>query len=207
MKIINASHFSLKKIDTNLTVYTSNNNFIAINSIEDALNSNTWKNNFNPFAYVIVDSQKNKIVLVRDHLGIEPLYYYRDQQQFIFGDTLPDILKHIEKKPHFSENEIEELFLDEKKYTDNTLYENIYRVEPGHLMYFHSNHKEKKVFWQLEREGDTLFYKNDNDYLDHFSELMRESTALATANTHNVAAEFSAGIDSSAVYCAAKECG
>ncbi|HBI22374.1 MAG TPA: hypothetical protein DDY37_07335 [Legionella sp.] len=62
----------------------------------------------------------------------------------------------------------------------------------------------KEAFWQLERHGPTLYYANDCDYLEHFSLLMQEALLNATENQTNIAAEFSAGLDSSAIYCAAR---
>ena len=207
MQTINPSQFNTKHITNTLTVYSATQNNIEINSIEAALNPDTWKNNFNPFAYVVIDSKKNEIVLARDHLGVAPLYFYYENNQFIFGDSLPDILNQLEKKPEYIEKQIEMLFSENKIYSDETFYKHIYRVEPGTLIYLHHYQKEKRFFWKLEPKGDVLIYKTDQEYLDHFSELMRESIALATQNPHNIAAEFSAGIDSSAVICAARERG
>src|SRR5215217_2966993 len=44
------------------------------------------------FALAIWDAQKQTLLLARDPFGIKPLYYYADQQQFIFASELRALL-------------------------------------------------------------------------------------------------------------------
>ena len=50
------------------------------------------------FAIVIFDLTKNKLIIVRDRLGICPLYYYMDKSKFIFSSEVNAITKNLEKK-------------------------------------------------------------------------------------------------------------
>lgn len=65
----------------------------------------------------------------------------------------------------------------------------------------------KTAFWQLEQEGDTLHYHDERDYLEHFTFLMQESVKNATEGPPSIAAEFSAGMDSTAIYGTCTELG
>ncbi|MBQ0739962.1 asparagine synthetase B, partial [Aquimarina celericrescens] len=40
------------------------------------------------FSFGIFDSQKELLSLCRDRLGVKPLYWYQDENQFIFGSEL-----------------------------------------------------------------------------------------------------------------------
>jgi asparagine synthase (glutamine-hydrolysing) len=52
-----------------------------------------WLNGI--FALAIWDLEEKKIILARDHLGIKPLYFYLDDQSFIFGSEIKAIKKAI----------------------------------------------------------------------------------------------------------------
>lgn len=170
------------------------------------LNPLLWRDHLKPFSCVILNQISRETILVRDHLGMEPLYYYHaNGSKLIVGQTIPDILNHLPKKPSFVEHQLMQVFSDQQ-YSDETLYQNIYRVEPGHMMHFKSNGSViKKAFWQLQPFGPTLHYHDSRDYFAHFSMLMKEAVQHATDGYSNIAAEFSAGLDSSAVYCAAHQ--
>lgn len=210
LSLINASHFQCRKINEALTVFGSKvqtptaypQDFTA------ALKPTTWQANFEPFAHVIVDHHTQEIVLVRDHLGVQPLYYWYQSGQCIFGDTIPDILQQLPSTPALNEEELTALFLECSLYSDQTFYQGIYRVEPGHIIYIKpTGQVQKKAFWQLMPEGETLYYQHEAEYLEHFSELMREAVSLATRGQTKVALEYSGGMDCSAIYCTAAEQG
>lgn len=177
----------------------------AITSFDHALDLSLWRNYLQPFACALVHPQSQEVILARDHLGVAPLYYCHYQGKKLFvGETIPAILAQLPSTPSLCEHEIELLFEEDKFYSDTTYYQGINRVEPGHLMHFKSDGSVAKIaFWQLEPEGPMLHYADERDYLDHFSALMNESIHNATDDQINIAAEFSAGLDSSAVYCAA----
>ncbi len=178
----------------------------TIHTFHDALDISLWRSYYKPFACVFVSPNQHEIILVRDHLGLSPLYYFHAiGKPLIIGETIPEVLNQLEFTPSFCENQIAELFSEQKRYSDETIYQGIYRVEPGYLMRFKADGTLLKTpFWRLEPFGPTLHYADDRDYLDHFTSLMNEAIQNAVEdNPHHIAAEYSAGLDSSAVYCAA----
>ncbi|MCH9755998.1 MAG: hypothetical protein K0U37_02240, partial [Gammaproteobacteria bacterium] len=203
---INASHFCQKQLNDRSVIYSaSSQNTAFISSFKKALNPSIYQDQFDSFAYVLVNKITHEFLLVRDHLGVQPLYYYYEasSKTLIFGDTIPDILRHLSSEPRFLESEILNIFSDANHYSDDTVYEGVHRVEPGHMIHGKADGQLfKKPFWQLEREGDELHYRDKSEYLEHFSALMDEAVQYATKDSDKIAAEFSAGMDSTAIYCA-----
>ena len=175
----------------------------------EALNPKRWRDNFSPFACAIVHNNSNETILVRDHLGIEPLYYYHQVgKKVIYADNIPAILQQLSSTPPLVEKQINLLFSHHKIYSDETWYQGIYRVEPGTLVHFKADGTKSKIpYWQLDPHGPLLQYADDRDYLDHFSTLMNEAIVNAVTGHSNIAAEFSAGLDTCAVYCAVENVG
>jgi asparagine synthase (glutamine-hydrolysing) len=200
--LVNASHFYRAALNPQRTVYSSSpNEVIPIASFEDGLNPACYCAVFHPFAQVVENTSTGECLLVRDHLGLRPLYYRYQSDQLIFGDTILDIICQLAQAPALLDSEITRLFGDVHHYTDSTLYMGIYRVEPGHMVHILPDGRiTKSAFWQLEQEGDTLQYRDEREYLEHFTSLMQESVKNATQGSQSLAAEFSAGMDSTAVY-------
>ena len=199
---MNASHFYRVALNPQCTAYNSSpNEVISIASFEEGLNLAYYREIFHPFAQVVENTFTGECLLVRDHLGLRPIYYLYQSGQLIFGDTIPDIIRQLPQAPAVLDSEVTHLFGDVHHYTDNTLYTGIKRVEPGHMVrIFPDGRIIKSAFWQLEQEGDTLYYRDEREYLEHFTSLMQESVKNATQGSQYLAAEFSAGMDSTAVY-------
>ena len=207
--LVNASHFYCVALNPECTVYNSSSNeVISIASFKEGLNPACYREVFHPFAQVVRNTSTGECLLVRDHLGLRPLYYRYQSGQLIFGDTIPDIISQLPQIPALLDSEVTHLFGDVHYYTDDTLYAGIKRVEPGHMVrIFPDGRIIKSAFWQLEPEGDTLHYRDEREYLEHFTSLMQESVKNATQGAVSIAAEFSAGMDSTAVYGACAERG
>ncbi|MCX7117506.1 MAG: asparagine synthase-related protein [Legionellales bacterium] len=170
-------------------------------SFQQTLDKQTWLNHFHPFSCVYFCQLSCDIILVRDHLGVEPLFYYAVGETFIIGQTIPEILNHLPSMPQLCGKKLQGLFSEQELYTDETLYRDICRVEPGSIMHFKGNGSVHKYFyWRLEPEGPVLRYSNPQDYLAHFSMLMKEATKNAIDHFDDIACEYSGGLDSSAIY-------
>ncbi len=209
MICVNASNFNITKLNPHCIVYSATDkDLIPYISFNQAQKLTTWQNLFYPFAQIIVNPSNGEFILVRDHLGVRPLYYYHNAGQLIFGDTIPDVLRHLPAPVILIDTEISDIFADAPQYTDKTIYPGIYRVEPGHMMHCKlSGFLVKAAFWQLELHCKELHYHDEREYVEHFAALMDEAIRDATHNSANVAAEFSAGMDSSAIYCASMRAG
>jgi asparagine synthase (glutamine-hydrolysing) len=200
--LVNASLFYRAVLNPQSTVYSSSpNEVIPIVSFEDGLNPARYRSVFHPFAQVVENKARDEYLLVRDHLGLRPLYYQYQSGQLLFGETIQDIIRKLPQAPALLDSEVTHLFGDVHHYTDNTLHTGIQRVEPGYMVRILPDGRiVKSVFWKLEQEGDTLHYRDEREYLEHFTSLMQESIKNATQGSRSIAAEFSAGMDSTAVY-------
>lgn len=200
LALINASEFHSRS-SHELTYYTPQNEYLNISCFQEAMQTKIYNKKFQPFVYVIVNSGFSECLLVRDHLGEQPLFYYFQDGVLIFGETIADILRQLSQSPVLMDSAIEDLFADVYSYTHKTLYKNIYRVEPGCMLHIFPDGKTiKKIYWQLEPVGETLSYRKDEEYLEQFTDLMQTSIKNATRGRLRIAAEFSAGMDSTAIY-------
>ncbi|NBV76420.1 MAG: hypothetical protein EBR59_10820, partial [Methylococcaceae bacterium] len=97
------------------------------------------KDSLAPFVHVAVNKESDHITATRDHFGQEPFYYSYQNRRFVFGSTIPDIIKHLPSHPKPNMARIARDLLpwtgiDWPPYSNETYYEGIFRVEPGHTL-------------------------------------------------------------------------
>ena len=167
------------------------------------LTPETCREHYHAFAWLSITDSNNALA-GRDHFGLEPFYYYVDSQQFIFGSNIPDILKKLNHIPALNQQRcILECFsratYTYTPYDTATFHTGIHRLTPGHLLHIKHGQVMEQSFWQLDRNVPTLHYHDERDYLAHFSHLLTESVRFQCKGETNIAAEFSGGLDSSAL--------
>lgn len=82
------------------------------------------------FAISITDENKNKKILVRDRIGIKPMYYAKSNNTVLFASEIKSIKEEIKTTPDkiaLEESNIFGYISD----TDRTLYNEIKQVNPG----------------------------------------------------------------------------
>ena len=85
--LVNASHFYRAALNPQSTVYSASpNEIIPIASFESGLSPACYRAAFHPFAQVVENTSTGECLLVRDHLGLRPLYYRYQSGQLIFGE-------------------------------------------------------------------------------------------------------------------------
>ena len=128
------------------------------------------------FGIAIYDKRHKRIFIIRDRLGIKPLYYYKDESQFIFASEIKPILEILKHKPGVHLASID--FYMDVGYTpgEETLFEGIKKLKPGHTLLVENNRFIFNCYWDLENTetNDIPFEQAKNE----FEELLRESIDL-----------------------------
>jgi asparagine synthase (glutamine-hydrolysing) len=148
------------------------------------------------YAFVIGELGTNNFWIVRDPIGIKPLYIYRSESCLITASEIKVITNYIGK----SNLEINELAI--KSYIHNgyvsepdTVYSQIKALRPGVFMEFKNGNFQEFTFFEFEFDGKNK--KPDYNVLE---------TALENAVKRNLVADIdisialSGGIDSSLIY-------
>lgn len=157
------------------------------------------------FAISIYNIKENKIVLVRDRVGEKPLYYWNDNNYFVFCSELKS-LKLFFKKLNISYPEISKFSLNIYFNTTfipapYTIYENIYKLEPGHILSIDVTTLAtiKNKYWDVSN-----FFNNHqiSDYKDakiKLKNLLYESVEKRMITDVPYGAFLSGGVDSSII--------
>lgn len=159
------------------------------------------------FAFGLWDKKNNQLFLARDRIGEKPLYFGWVNNSFVFASEL----KAIKAYPGF-ENPINSSALAkfmQLKYvpTPFSIYENIYKLEPGKyinvsLNNFQTKDIVSKTYWSLDDEiknSKRYLLSSSQNTLKQFHNLLSSSINSQMISDVPLGAFLSGGIDSSLI--------
>ncbi len=98
------------------------------------------------FAFVIWDQERQTLTLVRDRLGVKPLYFTATPQRIAFASTA-GALKDAGVAGTINTTSIAE-FLEFGYVTDQSaIYEGVEKVHPGEILTWQAGRMAKRIFW------------------------------------------------------------
>jgi len=129
------------------------------------------------FALAILDKKRGKFFLIRDRLGVKPLYYSFREDSLIFGSEIKALLASGVSYP-LAEKNIQNYFVFKYVPRHETLFRDIYRVKPGHYVEydFSSRTVIEREYWHLQKrvEYEKLNYAEVKNLLfDLFADAVR----------------------------------
>ncbi len=125
------------------------------------------------FAFVLWDKKKERFIFARDGVGIKPLYYYKDDDSIIFSSELDPIIELANQKIKLSIKGLSYLLSICHVPAPFTIWENIYKLEPGHMGIFSKNNMifEKKEYWS---PASKINYENKTNIESLFKKIVDE---------------------------------
>ncbi|MGA9853576.1 MAG: asparagine synthase (glutamine-hydrolyzing) [Gammaproteobacteria bacterium] len=159
------------------------------------------------FAIALWDRQTRELILIRDRLGIKPLYYGWIQGMFLFGSEL----KALKAYPGFTaEIDREALCLYMRHNyipAPRSIYKSIYKLLPGHTLTVPSQARgpddaKDNHYWSMRKVAETgmrAHFDSDNQAIEALEESLKQAIACRMIADVPLGAFLSGGIDSSIV--------
>jgi asparagine synthase (glutamine-hydrolysing) len=108
------------------------------------------------FAFAIWDVRTEELFLIRDRMGVKPLYYYPTADGVLFGSEPKAILAHPTVQPRVKKDGFREILVLAKN-PESTIYAGMCEVRPGQVVRVNRNGLTKRRYWMLtarEHEDD-----------------------------------------------------
>jgi asparagine synthase (glutamine-hydrolysing) len=106
------------------------------------------------FAAAFWSRSRRRLVLVRDRMGIKPLYYMRRGTHLYFGSEMKAILLHPEVDRHLNIAALEEYLARNYVAGTHTLVGGIEKLAPGHWMEWRDGEIRIQPYWRLRFDPD-----------------------------------------------------
>jgi asparagine synthase (glutamine-hydrolysing) len=153
------------------------------------------------FAFAVWNAPERRLLLVRDRLGVKPLYWARVGDRLLFASEIKSILASGLIAAQANEEVIPELLA--ARYTSgvDTLFRGIFKLLPGHRLTFQHGVVRVEQYWDLPLDGPdpALEDVDDRQLVEQFRSLLQESVRLRLMADVPLGMFLSGGIDSSAV--------
>jgi asparagine synthase (glutamine-hydrolysing) len=155
------------------------------------------------FAIAIWDKRQRILHLVRDRLGVKPLYYAQVGDALLFGSEIKAILASELIDRSINHQAIWDYLTFRYVPGPQTIWEGIYKLPPAHRLEISIDDVAPKVsrWWEMPMAPPVL-EKSSNEYEEEFQELFEDAVRLRLHADVPVGIALSGGLDSSALVAA-----
>lgn len=147
------------------------------------------------FAFAIWDVRTEELYLIRDRMGVKPLFYYPTADGLLFGSEPKAILAHPSVQPRVNKDGFREILVLAKN-PERTIYAGMYEVGPGQIVRVKRAGLTKQRYWKLTA------HEHEDDLprtIRTVSELLEDIVRRQIVSDVPLCSLLSGGLDSSAV--------
>lgn len=161
------------------------------------------------FAFALWDKRDRSLYLVRDRMGIKPLYYGWINNSFIFASELKAIKAHPDFKQKIDREAVALMMRYGYVPTPHSIYEDIYKLPSGTFLRINLEDKEKGLdikpisYWSIEDVAKKSIHNTSNNnsdyYINELDNLLNDAVKLRMISDVPLGVFLSGGIDSSTI--------
>ncbi len=150
------------------------------------------------WAFAIYDKEKQIIFCSRDRFGIKPFYYTEIDNKFIFGSEIKQLLEFYPQRYINKNILIDYLIIGYEEHTNETFFQNIYKLEQSHNLTYNLNTNTYKTekFYNLEKNNKKL---TETQSIELYEQRLKDAITLRLRSDVKVGTCLSGGLDSSSI--------
>lgn len=159
------------------------------------------------FALALYDGRERRLILARDAIGVRPLYYAATRGRIIFASRILTILADPTVRAHPNDRLLSALMQGQLHRHDDdgsTFFHGINSVPASHIVSFDAEHARVEQYWEFDAH-----VRRDRMSFEECADELRGHLAAAVdrrlRSSSPVAISVSGGLDSSALFCLARQ--
>lgn len=149
------------------------------------------------FAFIIYDITNDIVIGARDFYGIKPLYYYKNEKEFMFSSEIKSFLAHPKFKKELNRDMLEKYLTFQYSVSEDTFFKDVYKLRPGH--YFTYKDGKLDIIKYYEVVLDSNDTRSFDDWKNGIKEELDDSIAHHKISDVEVGSFLSSGVDSSLI--------
>lgn len=155
------------------------------------------------FAFYLLDKKNNEFYVVRDRAGVKPVYYYQQDDLFLFGSELKAFHQHPEFRKSVNKDALAQFLKFGYIPAPHCIFDNTYKLLPGHYLKINLHTKESAdhAYWNVIDTYKAELNKNisTEDLINETEKILTVACNYRMVADVPVGVFLSGGYDSSAV--------
>lgn len=148
------------------------------------------------FAFAVWDDTRGRLLLVRDRLGVKPLYYARLPDRLLFASELKALLEHPSVEPTLDLRSLSLYLAHEYVPAPGSIVRSIRKLPAGHRLSYARGDVRIERYWDVEFRQDRVTV---NEAVERLRATLDDAVRQHLVSDVPIGAFLSGGIDSSTV--------
>ncbi len=164
------------------------------------------------FAIAVYDKQAHELFLFRDRIGIKPIYYYWDGENFAFASELKSLLTLSQIQKELNPEAVADFLHLGYVPHPKSIYKNIYKMPAGAWIRLSAAGLQQEKYWDLSEkiydqatQNKLTLLNQEEDAKKQLKKLLQSSIEYRLISDVPLGVFLSGGIDSSLVSALASE--
>jgi asparagine synthase (glutamine-hydrolysing) len=150
------------------------------------------------FAIVIADTRRGAVHVLRDRVGVKPMYWAQCGRTVLFASEAKAFLAYPAFRAEIDPTEVDELLAFRYVAGEASLLKGVRHLQPGHRLSITPDGVREACYWSIPDYSEKLRVSRE-DAVDRLDHLLGRSVRSQLRSDVNVGCQLSGGIDSSLV--------
>lgn len=203
-EIYNATELRDELIKQGFSFHGTSDTEVVLEACEAWGIENAVKRFIGMFAFTLWDRSNRKLFLVRDRLGIKPLYWGVHRGTLFFGSQLKSFSMHPLWDPEIDRDALVSYFRFNYIPAPSSIFKGIQKLEPGTILAFDSDKGSKQsYYWNIHdiasSNKSAYSQRSQSELIDELECLLKDAVKRRMIADVPLGVFLSGGIDSSTV--------
>lgn len=154
------------------------------------------------FAIALYDCKQKQLLLVRDQIGIAPLFYTVVNGKLVFASEIKAIMNYPGVNKKLNLKAVDQLMNYPGVVSPVTFFEGIYSLPGGHMIRSRRGEELEDIeYWDLAYQAEEECDRGESYYVEKLRGLLRDAIARRLVADVPIGFYISGGLDSSMVAC------
>ncbi|MCY7410863.1 MAG: asparagine synthase (glutamine-hydrolyzing) [Chitinophagales bacterium] len=150
------------------------------------------------FALAIYDHQQKNVFIARDRFGVKPMFYYEDENVFVFASEMKALLQFPIKKEMDTTSLFQYLQLNYIP-APHTIFKSIKKILPGNSIFISNEKIITEQWYQIPYSSETISTCSYDQAQKKLFDLLNDAVQLRLISDVPLGSFLSGGIDSSII--------